>query len=55
MSQQEDRIKKAIDKHEERLTRQPHPATGRPMSSEDAARRARDLARQVERQKEGKR
>lgn len=55
MSSNEDRMKRAIDKHEERLTKQPHPLTGRPLSSEDAARRARDLARETDRKKEGKR
>lgn len=51
MSSKEENIRRAIEKHEERLTQKPHPLTGRPMSGEDAARRARELAREVDRKK----
>lgn len=45
MSQREDKIKRAIDKHAERLSTQPHPLTGRPLSSNEAHQRAVDVAR----------
>lgn len=44
MKTKEEKFRGAIDKHVERLTQQPHPLTGRPLTVDQAQRRALDVA-----------